>query len=271
MTSLAVWISVDSKSVAALYFASDSRVSWGSKWNRWDAGRKLFFCRKTPDLFGFAGDVTFSSLTLTQICEAADAGIIFGEDDDSTARHAKFIRLLAHSFNHRHNAPKEWIHILHGSRQGSGKQAIFRIWRTTFHKTDGSMSDQEIIFVPDRSKLIASLGSGTNSIKSHVNAWDQTEQGGTSRAIFGAFCDSIGSDNDPLSGGAPQLVGMYHTRLPQNFGVVVNGRRFLNGLEIANASNFNAVEWRDDLFQRVDGDSLDRLADAQRHIRPRSI
>ena len=111
MTSLLAWISVDSKSVAAMYLASDSRISWGSKRIRWDAGRKLFLCRKTPDIFGFAGDVTFSSLSLTQICEAADADMLFAKDDDTSLRHEKFLRLLTHSFGHRHNAPKEWIHL----------------------------------------------------------------------------------------------------------------------------------------------------------------
>ena len=251
-----------------MYLASDSRISWGSKKIRWDAGRKLFLCRKTPDIFGFAGDVTFSSLSLTQICEAADSDVLFAKDDDTSSRHAKFLRLLTNSFSHRHNAPKEWIHILHGSRQGAGKHATFRLWQTTFHKNDGAVLDREIAFLPDRSKLVIALGSGAASIQMHVDAWHKSDQGGTSRAIFSAFCNSLQSHADPLSGGSPQLVGMYHTRLPQTFGVVVDGHRFLNGLEILHSPDFNVVEWRDRLFQRVDGNTLDLITDGQRHVRP---
>src|SRR5579864_7490961 len=72
MTTLVPWCSVDSRGSSALCMASDSRITWGSEVKRWDAGRKLFACKATADIFGYVGEVFFPSLVLGQITAAAD-------------------------------------------------------------------------------------------------------------------------------------------------------------------------------------------------------
>ncbi len=117
MTTLIAWISIDQNAPSAFYMASDSRISWGSEWARWDAGRKLFACRSYADMFGYAGDVVFPCLVLGQIAEAIDSQLLFHANDISESRHAKFVSAVQASFDRRHNVPDTDFILLHGSRQ----------------------------------------------------------------------------------------------------------------------------------------------------------
>src|SRR5436309_1944374 len=116
MTTLISWIAVDQHAPSALYLASDSRISWGSQRARWDAGRKLFLCRKYPEIFGYAGDVVFPSLVIGQVADACDAGLLFTDYDGADQRHKKVVGAIRMSFTRRHNAPNADFSILHGSR-----------------------------------------------------------------------------------------------------------------------------------------------------------
>src|SRR5277367_1315248 len=132
MTSLIAWIAVDQKAPSALYLASDSRISWGSSRARWDAGRKLFLCRKYPDIFGYSGGVVFPSLVLGQITEAADSGLLFLNSDPAEERHKRFLTAIKASFVRTQNALTGDFEILHGSRQHSGAEAQFHLWRSSY-------------------------------------------------------------------------------------------------------------------------------------------
>jgi hypothetical protein len=269
VTTLVVWVSFDQRAPSALYMASDSRISWGSEHVRWDAGRKLFACRRHPDIFGYTGDVVFPSLVLGQIVEAMDSGLLIRDGDDSEARHSKIVAAVKRSADQRHNAPTANFSIVHASRQFAGPRAEFRLWQLSFDATAKSWSELEITVPPGQSSLLVAIGTGARSAKAHHSRWETSAQGGTSRAIFGAFCDSLKSQTDPLSGGVPQLVGMYHTRMPQAFGLVLNGGRYFHGLPLPSELNPNDIEWRDELFQRMDGRTLQVAAGAQRHARPK--
>ncbi len=248
--------------------ASDSRISWGSEWARWDAGRKLFACRSYADMFGYAGDVVFPCLVLGQIAEAIDSQLLFHANDISESRHAKFVSAVQASFDRRHNVPDTDFILLHGSRQSSGRKAEYKLWSLSYNAAHQKWLDSQINVPTDRSSLLIALGSGEKSVTTHQLRWETTSQGGTSRAIFGAFCDSIRSGSDPLSGGVPQLIGVYHTRMPQVFGIIYDGRPYLHGLPLPRELETSAVEWRDELFQRIDSTTLTLLPGAQRHIRP---
>jgi hypothetical protein len=66
---------------------------------------------------------------------------------------------------------------------------------------------------------------------------------------------------------------MYHTRLPQAFGIVHDDCRYLHGLPLPSdmePKGIDSIEWRDELFQRINGRTLKILTSAQRHIRPKS-
>lgn len=268
MTSLIAWIAVDQRAPSAVYLASDSRISWQSKQQRWDAGRKLFHCRDWPDIFGYVGEVLFPSMVLGQIIDAADNHLLFEESDNAEKRHLKVLETFRHSFGRRSNSVNFDFSVLHFSRDHSGPRAKFHLWRIDFSSSTSAWTDHEIAVSHDRSSLLSILGSGTGSFRTQSRKWETSSQAGTSRAIFSALCNSIGSGTDPYSGGVPQLAGMYHTRLPRPFGVVLAGQRYFHGLPIVNVVEGKSIEWRDGLFQRIDGKTLHVVGGAQRHIRP---
>jgi hypothetical protein len=173
------------------------------------------------------------------------------------------------SFSHQHAAPNADFCILHGSRHFSGARAQFKLWCITFKAATRSWSDSAMRVPHDRSTLLVAIGTGAKSVRSHNLIWETSEQGGTSRAIFSAFCDSLRSLADPFSGGAPQLVGMYHTRMPQAFGIVHDNCRYLHGFPLPTDMAPGVIEWRDELFRRIDGRTLKVRPGAQRHTRPK--
>jgi hypothetical protein len=116
---------------------------------------------------------------------------------------------------------------------------------------------------------VLALGTGARSIAVRVRQAESFAQSDTSRSDFWHLCDSIQSGDDPLSGGAPQLVGLYRSFPARTFGIVLDRSRFLNGLRLAGPLSSEVVEWRDKDFQRVDGETMERLPEAHRHARTR--
>lgn len=271
MTTLAAWSGVDPRGPASLYLVSDSRISWGSYFNRWDAGRKLFACRRTPDVLGYVGDVLFPSLILGQIIDAADGGVLFPMDASAEARHAVIVETVKASLARRFNAPDHGFAILHGARDGSGMNARFRLWTLTYVAstwTKGAVwTDGELSINDTQSGLHIALGSGKRAVEEQNEALQYDPQGRTSRAIFWAFCDALKKKADPLSGGAPQLVGLYRTDIPRSFGIIYERQRYYQGLLVPGSAHLGGIEWRDVTFQRVDGATMQVLPGAQRHGR----
>jgi hypothetical protein len=95
MTTLIAWISYGHSGLAtAVYLASDSRITWGSQNNRWDAGRKLFTASTSPHAFGYCGDVVFPSLVLAQVASAIDQKLVFDSNALPDVKHAAIVSLL---------------------------------------------------------------------------------------------------------------------------------------------------------------------------------
>jgi len=130
------------------------------------------------------------------------------------------------------------------------------------------MSELEKIDMPKQSGLVDYIGSGANSIFQWYRRWQNTELKGTSRSVFSAFCDSIVSGEDCYTGGAPQLVGIYREGTGRRFGIIHAGKRFINGKVIEPTENINSIEWRNSLFERYDGQTMEILSGAQRQPKP---
>jgi hypothetical protein len=273
VTTLVSWGAVDQRGPSALYMVSDSRITWGSERQRWDAGRKLFACRIPADIFGYVGEVIFPSLVLGQVIAAADGGLLFGPDDGAAHRHAAVVQTVKASFESRHHAPDYGFAILHGSREAEGISARYRLWQLSYFAAKPGVParwvDEEVSVATQESSLIIALGSGGYVVEKQNDILKIDPQGRTSRSIFWAFCDALRTKADPLSGGAPQLVGLYREGSPQSFGVSYEGRRYYQGLLIQDPTHVSeGVEWRDEKFQRIDGATLELLSGAQRHGRP---
>ncbi len=127
--------------------------------------------------------------------------------------------------------------------------------------------------MPLESGLIEKVGSGSTSIRKWYEKWQKSDSMRTSRSVFSAFCDSIMNQEDPYSGGAPQLVGIYRKGPARTFGVIYKSERFFYGEKINedDVENPNNVEWRNNLFERCDGKTTLLLEKAQRQPRPQNV
>jgi hypothetical protein len=175
------------------------------------------------------------------------------------------------AFESRHHAPDYSFSILHGGRQAERMDAEFRMWQLSYSAATASTlanwTDTELEIETDHSSLIVALGSGGPAVETQKDALKIDPQGRTSRAVFWAFCDALKSKIDPLSGGAPQVVGLYRKGTPESFGVSYQGQRYFQGLSLPNGVRTDGVRWRDENFQHVDGTTLELLPGAQRHSR----
>src|SRR6266851_1718544 len=236
MTTVIAWVSYDHRRLAAFYLASDSRITWGTQRHRWDAGRKLFACARSPDMFGYCGDVLFPALVLGQIADAVNAGLLFAEEDEPEARHAAVAAALRNSFGRRHDAPDRDFEILHAARRSTRATSAFLLWRTRYCARTREWSD-DAVAVPAETRLVLALGSGAIAARSHQHIWRASALGGTSRAVYGAFCDALSAGADPLTGGSPQLAALYLIDGARTIGVVYEEKYYLHGLPLPEAIN----------------------------------
>jgi hypothetical protein len=269
MTTFVAWLGVDSRGPASIYFASDSRVSWGSNL-AWDHGRKLFACRRYPDILGYIGDVLFPSQVLGQLVDIIDADLLFGSSDSPESRWMKIASIVQDSFGTYPASKSSDFTIVYCTRESSGMTSVFHMCTLNWTQ-DGGWVNRVSIDLPGESGGIRVYGSGQESMRKWCSYWSKTKQGRTSRSVFSAFCDGLASGEDRQSGGAPQLVGIYRQGAAETFGVVYNSKRYIYGIPVDASDRLGAVEWRNGLFERCDSRTMQRLEGAQRHPRPRGL
>jgi hypothetical protein len=255
---------IDTHGPASVYLASDSRISWdGGAW--WDAGRKLFASRLFPDLYGYCGDVEFPSLFLSQHVDLIDSGAQLVGSARASDRHAVLERNLRVSFEAFPAEQRRPFSVVHCARTGVGVRCSFSVWITEWSKNQGWETTE--VKPPASSDTIIVLGSGEYAVKEQALAWRGSAAGGTSRAVFSAFCDSLRAARDPHSGGPPQLVGLYRKDAGISYGLFWEGNRYFLGGRVE-LQEPHTIEWRNELFERCNGQTGGRLPSAQPHLRP---
>lgn len=272
MTTLISWVSYsktgsEPDTPAALYLVSDSRISWGPSSMRWDAGRKVFAPISRPHMFGYFGAVLLPALALGQIVDLINQGAL-SDDDDQLAFEVE--SLLALSASRQSNAPLGDFTIVHAYRRGSGRNTRFVV-RCLAYKSGSSSWKYSHVFVPTDTDVVVELGSGAAASRLNRKAWDASDSGGLSRAVFSAFVDALRSQKDRFTGGEPQGVAIYKNGAPKLLGFSDRGRLFLNGLQIQPALNSQGIEWIDKLFQRVDPATGKAKQGTRRFGRPTSL
>jgi len=275
MTSLLSWVSYtstgkDRTTPTALYIVSDSRITWGSSARHWDAGRKVFSCRLEAHIFGYCGDVVFPSLVLAQITSAIDSGILFPDGAAAEKKHAIIFESIQRSFERRHNAPGENFSIIHALRIGEDDSGQYFVWQISYNVRT-KVWESEGLAIPPKTGVIAILGSGGKSVKEHVRRWSQSDVGARSSAIFSAFCDALFSEEDPHTGGAPQIAALHRGSHGQIIGFVHDGVHYLHGLQIGPAKVLHRLRWRDRHFQAINPTTLKRAAGTRRFERPKGL
>jgi len=269
MTSLICWIAVDSRGQSAVYLASDSRISWPSN-DIWDRGRKVFACHNFPELLGYMGQVSFPSQALSQVQDLIEAGCLFEANATSEEKRVAIFDVVKSSFLNYPSDRDKHFTIVHTTRDSEGMDATFRVFTLSWN---GIGWQEETHPVPVASGLVRAWGSGKAVIEKWQYRWMNNQQGGrTSRSAFSAFCDALESGEDPLTGGAPQLVGLYRGEGGGAILVVIyNGSRYVLGVPVTNQALLSKVKWYNSLFECCDGQTMNLLDNAQRHPRPKGL
>lgn len=268
MTSLIAWIGADNRGPASAYFASDSRLTWPGE-RSWDHGRKLFACRHYPHILGYCGDVLFPTQTLGQIAEMIDADLLVRPDDDVEACTERVLSVMTCALRTYPDNQRQAFQVLYGMRSGTGVASRFNLRRIDFDAA--GLSGVSAIDVPRQSAVVEILGTGTAAMKGRLQAWQASDAGGTSRAVFSAFCDSVASGEDPRSGGPPQLVGLWRQHAARTFGIIWQRRRYFYGTESDPSAPATSIHWYNELFEICDPRTLARRDDAQPQPRPRGL
>lgn len=269
MTTIVVWVGVDTHGPASAYIASDSRISWSLKKTidgKWDWGRKTFASTRFPDIAGYWGDVLFPAITLSQFFANLDLGVVAPFGGNSIGRFQSLEKMLRLSQSQMSRRYREPFSVIYVSRDGEGLSGSFRIRTISWSSTDGW--SRKTLHLPSRSGVIQLSGSGLDVAQAYLAKWNKSAAGGTSRAVFSAFVDGLNSGADPHSGGPPQLVGLYRIGFGRTIGTVVGRMRYLNGMPVTARTPGETVEWRNELFERASGKTKRRLKGAQMHERP---
>jgi hypothetical protein len=265
MTSLTAWVAVDGRGTSALYFASDSRLTWSPKGLEWSFGRKLFASRSTSDIFGYCGDVLFPSLVLGQVESLLNSSFLFAGGGPPEDRHKGFVRMIQSSFESYPIGRRAAFSIIHGAREGASLKSAFHLWRLDWSEQAGWKDTK--VNLPNESRMALALGSGAGAFIEWEKRW-QRPLGRVSRAVFGAFCDALKSGDDPKTGGAPRLVRLYRDGPGSVVGVIWDGERFILGISVPEENGTSAAEWRNAQFERCDPKTMAIPEGAQPQPRP---
>jgi hypothetical protein len=261
MTSIVVWAGVDTHGPASLYVASDSRISWGEH-QSWDQGRKVFSSSSQPHIFGYWGDVLFPALAIPVIIDRIDRGVLTCRGRSWHSEIEQEIRLQWS--NYPTATLQSDFSIVHGFRTGAGTNCTFSIAIFTYKRESDNWVTLQIE-MPQTSAVLRIAGSGTPEIRKSLSLWQSSSAANTSRAVFSAFCESIAGNGDRFTGGPPQLGGLYRIGPGRLFGVVYRNRRCFAGAVLRATEDYDQIEWRNRLFERVDGRTKERIPKAQPH------
>lgn len=268
MTSLAVSLSVDARGPCALYLLTDSRITWGTRANRWDGGQKTFCSKRFPDIFGYCGDAYFPPMILRQIVEQLDAGLLCADTATPELRHQILLSAMKNAIERvRGDPPKIDFTVYHGARSETGMKSEFLLWETRhLHRSDDWI-DASIDLEESHSYLAQVDGSGASSIRRESSKWQATPAAQTSRSSVWAFFDSLRSNSDKLSGGPPQMVGIWRINAGRQFGIVWNGLPYVAGLRAMGFLSNDEFLWFDESFEPCDAHG-NRLKPHKAHARP---
>jgi hypothetical protein len=269
MTSLVSWLGVDSRGPASIYMASDSRISW-AKNSTWDCGRKVFASQKHPTIIGYVGDVLFPSQMLGQIVDLMDVDLLCGEDEPPIAQVGEIDHIIRESFEAYPISQRRGFEVVCCFRENEGMTSVFHLFILGWQSKTGWYREQPDM--PPKSGIVRLGGTGGKPIEKWHERWSKIEtEKGTSRAVFSAFCDALQSGEDPYSGGAPQLAGLYRIGAGQSIGTIYKGNRYLYGLPIPESVQSQNIEWRNSVFERCDWQTMAKLKNAQSHKRPKGL
>lgn len=257
MTLLASWIGMDMHGPTSAYIVGDSRFTWGNNDMYFDYGKKVFASSLYPEIFGYAGDVLFPSIVLSQIIEMIDSGILYNENMSCDQKNKIVFEKLCHTFSkYPTEVSAKTIQIIHISRDTLfNKYPSFHCYSLFWNIVDGWKVQRENI--PDKSDILFVLGSGKSEFITNYSRYQSGHNKDTSRNVFHCFIDTLFNIKDTSCGGPPQLVGIYRKPYSygRNFGIIYKKKRFFLGSELPMNTYYDKIEWRNEFFELCNGDT----------------
>ncbi len=296
MTSLVCWFAVDSRAVASVYVASDSRITAPDRRVLSDTARKVFACRTRPDLLGYCGNADKPPQVLAALVTKLDA--TRSEHNESAWDRAEFVvqhlnRELPLSAGHPYGQTK----IVYASRDGSGHAhaafAVFEISanndRWDFHTLAATTNSAQQPVDRERQyqelkklDVVFAQGAGASVVNEWREHWARyhtsqsvrhqfrgTTRTRTSRGVFSALCGALHSAEDSRSGGAPQLAALHQEGSAMALGVIWGNARYYEGAaRTGTEARSLCTRWHDRLFQLCDPVTMQPLERAALHSAP---
>lgn len=265
MTTLIAWVSYQNGNQTALNLAGDSRITWQGTASRWDTVRKLYWCKSRPDVFGYAGDVVSMSTLLSQVADLIDHSVVQVDQLSAEARHCAYIDLIKSSFDMRERTPDvSQLTMFHGSREGTGTSARFRLWRSKYDAESKRLDDAEITVPIGEESFSIAAGSGGGEFRTRRDAYWK-RYGKTARVNFRALLDVAKCADIKGTGGSPQVVSIGRDGPPKPVGVFVDGKCSFMGMPLDGVGRNSEIEWRDDNYTLLKGKTLVKLSNASEH------
>lgn len=250
MTSFLAWLAADASRKSALYFASDSRVTFKDDSFRDDCV-KLFCPSTSPEIFGMLGnDITFPITALPTICRKIDQGDIPPGLATSMYGRIDWVIEQLKEMETSHPDCGDFT-IFHASRNAFGPKSTFALTRHQFFGKSSNWVRKDYNLEGNQSYAIVLDGSGKDVVSTAVTPLT-TEIGSVSRVYFEGFCKALTHTcPDPYSGGAPQLLGLGSTGVGRHYGVRTTAGMFFQGRSASFNSVPHGTQWRDEAFQPV--------------------
>lgn len=266
MTTLASWGTTDGhEGIASLYIASDSRaccVENGEPIPKvlCDNYTKTFVSSETPDIFGVYGIVTYAPQIIKHVISRLTTIRANSPLKDYVTAISNSITDVRLAIN-----CTDKFEIIHGYRFGA---RTFGCSRISVGIQGGIITaTSKVLEININKHFELEWGSGGPHIFVVQRDDEETDARGLSRWHWQTIYEAITHTKDPFSGGAPQLVGLYTKGNGKHVGVFFKGKRYLAGIQTNDPAIISTVEWRDHLFQRVNGITGALIDGAQRHAR----
>src|SRR5207245_7170 len=131
-------------------------------------------------------------LFLSQFVTALDVGAIVSKFATFDERSAALEAQARHAFEEMPASERRSFEIVHCGRDGEGVAGAFGVGVLSWSPTIGWTRTRPPTPAVS-SALVLSTGSGTPTVASWLAHWEASPAAGTSRAVFSAFVDAVGS------------------------------------------------------------------------------
>jgi len=267
MTLIASWVSADDKrkgkKLSALYFCSDSRFSWrgtgATLQDVFDEGQKVFGSTNSPEIFCYCGDVQFPIYTIQPLINEIDKGLFFKPESG-------FAEKTSQLFGYFEQKLKDYPTdvLAHPFKIYYATCISYRFYCAKFDY-DKQRLAIEAIPLPNESTLVFYDGSGSSQFHDRWIERDNAKMNEhkTSRNVYRCMAEAIATGEDKMTGGSPQLIGIYRNGHVQPYGIIKDDNRYFQGRILSDSDQLDNIEWRNDNFERVNPHTMQLLSGAQ--------